>query len=160
MIAPGELHVVDEAAERLIVLVAHVLVDQALELLGHLGGRDVLGVEVRRRAQVAAERLGRVAGEDAAIEDERQLGPAGIVPDRPAELEPVDLRHAHVGDDGVDVQLLLEDRERGFPVRGRERLVAGAGEEGGEQATVGRRVVHEKDAHEPIITDRPDRPSI
>jgi hypothetical protein len=38
--------------------------------------------------------------------------------------------------------------------------VTGASEEGGEQAAVGRRIVHEQDAHEPIITDRPHRQSI
>src|SRR5262249_53369407 len=99
---------------------------------GHLTGRDVLGVEIGRGAEVATERLGRVAGEDAAVEDERQARPAWIVPNRAAELESVDLRHAHVGDDGIDASILFEDRERRLTIGGRQRLVTGASEEGGE----------------------------
>ena len=62
----------------------------------------------------------------------------------PQEVHPVDLRHAQIGDDEVDV-VLSQEEEAGLAVLGRVHLVAVAGELRGEYAPEVRLVVDHED---------------
>src|SRR5207249_1438969 len=95
------------------------------------------GVEVGGGADVAAEVARGAADEHAAVEDERQPRPARVAADRAAELEAVELRHAHVGEDGIH-RLALEERQRRLAVGGGEHLVPGVAEDRREQPPVRR----------------------
>jgi hypothetical protein len=107
----------------------------------------VLGVEVRRRAEVHAELLGAATDEDAAVEDERQAPPARVAAERAAQLKAVHPRHLDVGDDGVH-RLAGEQLERGRAVGRGGHLVAGLAEQRREQTAARQGIVDDQDVHD------------
>src|SRR5262245_42411170 len=104
-------------------------VDQPLELFCHLLPCDVLCVEIRGGADVAAEITRGAADEHAAVEDERQALPARVTAKGAAELKAIELGHTHVGNDRVDA-LTFEGCQRRFAVGGGEDFVPSVPEDG------------------------------
>ena len=119
-------------------------------LLGQDGGQRVEElrrldglVEVRGEALLLGARL---AAAERGEEDQGQRRPRRVPPDRPRQGHAVHLRHVHVQDADVEALVGLDPLERLDGRCGGPRLHPPGLEMQGEDAAVGRVVVHHEDA--------------
>ena len=146
MVATGELQLITQLHEGFAVPGPHDSIGDRVDLLGDLLGRHVLGVEICRGPEIHAQRLSPLSDEDAAVEDERQASPALVAAERATQLKAIHPRHPDVRHDRFD-GLAVEELEGGRAVGGREDLVTGLVEQGGQQTSTGQGIIDDQNAH-------------